>query len=213
MEISQNNQRKLILFVIATAQLMFVLDDTIANIALPSIQKEMSVPALTLPWIINAYLLAFGGLLLFGGKIGDLFGKRSVLRIGLIIFIGGSILGGIAPNDLILITARAIQGLGAALAAPNVLALIAINFPTGKPRNSAMAIYGAMSALGITVGVLLGGMLVDLLNWRWVFFINVPIGLILLGTRYLAEGKKGMGELDYLGAISGAAATLPLHTG
>ncbi|RYF79324.1 MAG: MFS transporter, partial [Chitinophagaceae bacterium] len=179
-EAKEGSRLKLALLVIATAQLMFVLDDTIANIALPSIQREMSVPALTLPWIINAYILAFGGLLLFGGRVGDLYGRRKIFRIGLIIFSVASLSGGLASNVSLLIAARGLQGIGAALAAPNALALIATNFPVGKPRNSAMAAYGAMSALGITIGVLLGGFLTATLGWRWVFFINIPIGLAVL---------------------------------
>ena len=130
------------LLVIATAQLMLVLDDTIANIALPSIQRELAVSAATLPWIINAYILAFGGLLLFGGRVGDLFGRRRVFRVGLGLFTLASLLGGLGLNAEMLIAARGLQGIGAALTAPNALALIATTFPVGKPRNSAMAVYG-----------------------------------------------------------------------
>src|SRR5688572_9610682 len=155
------------LLVIATAQLMLVLDDTIANIALPSIQRELGVSASTLPWIVNAYVLVFGALLLFGGRVGDLFGRRRVLRIGLGVFALASLLGGLGLNAGMLIAARALQGVGAALVAPNVLALIATTFPVGKPRNSAMAAYAAMSAVGMTVGILLGGVLTGLLSWRW----------------------------------------------
>ena len=122
------------LVVLATAQLMLVLDDTIANIALPSIQRELAVPAPILPWIINAYILAFGGLLLFGGRVGDLFGRRRVFRAGLALFSLASLLGGLGVNAEMLIGARALQGIGAALTAPNALALIATNFPIGKPR-------------------------------------------------------------------------------
>lgn len=202
------------LLVIATAQLMLVLDDTIANIALPSIQHDLGVSTATLPWIVNAYVLVFGSLLLFGGRLGDLFGRRKVLRVGLGIFVIASLLGGLGVNAELLIAARALQGIGAALVAPNVLALIATTFPLGKQRNSAMAVYGAMSALGITVGVLLGGVLVGLLDWRWVFWINVPIGLgVLLGTKVLAEGSRGRGRLDTLGAVVGTVAMIALTYG
>jgi EmrB/QacA subfamily drug resistance transporter len=202
------------LLVIATAQLMLVLDDSIANIALPSIQTDLDVSAANLPWVINAYVLVFGALLLFGGRVGDLLGRRRVLRIGLVVFVAASLLGGLAPNAGLLIAARALQGLGAALAAPNALALIATTFPMGKPRNSAMAVYGAMSALGIVAGVLLGGALTGLLDWRWVFFINVPIGLaVLAGTRVLAEGIRGRGRLDTPGAVTGTGAMVALVYG
>src|SRR4028119_1236679 len=184
------------LLVIATAQLMFVLDDTVANIALPSIQRDLGVPAAILPWIVSAYVLAFGGLLLFGGRLGDLYGRRRVLRTGLGVFTAASLVGGLGVNVEMLIASRGLQGIGAALAAPNVLALIATNLPVGKERNRAMAVYGAMSALGITIGVLLGGILVGLLSWRWVFFINIPIGLaVLAGSGVLVEGQPNPGRV------------------
>ena len=202
------------LLVIATAQLMLVLDDTIANIALPSIQRELAVSPATLPWIINAYILAFGRLLLFGGRVGDLFGRRRVFRAGLGLFALASLLGGLGGNAEMLIGARALQGIGAALTAPNALALIATNFPAGKPRNSAMAVYGAMSALGITIGVLLGGVLTGTLGWRWVFFINIPIGLaVLAGSGVLAEGERNRGRLDTPGALTGTGAMVALTYG
>ncbi|MPR09421.1 MFS transporter [Microvirga tunisiensis] len=202
------------LIVIATAQLMLVLDDTIANIALPSIQRELNVSSATLPWIINAYILAFGGLLLFGGRVGDLFGRRRVFRIGLGVFTVASFLGGLGTSAEQLIAARGLQGIGAALTAPNALALIATTFPVGKPRNSAMAVYGAMSALGITIGVLLGGVLTGLLSWRWVFFINIPIGLaVLAGSGVLVEGERHSSKLDVPGALSGTGAVVALTYG
>jgi EmrB/QacA subfamily drug resistance transporter len=192
------------LLVIATAQLMMVLDDTVANVALPSIQTDLDMTVAALPWVINAYVLAFGGLLLLGGRAGDLFGRRRMLRLGLVVFTVGSVVGGLAPTSELLIAARALQGVGAALVAPNALALIATTFSAGTPRNKAMAVYGAMSALGITGGVLLGGLLTGSLGWRWVLLINLPIGLaVLAGTRLLVDSERGTGRLDAVGAATG----------
>lgn len=204
----------LALLVIATAQLMLVLDDTVANVALPSIQADLGLSDPALPWVINAYVLAFGGLLLFGGRVGDLYGRRRVLRIGMVVFTAASVLGGLAPNGELLIGARGVQGIGAALAAPNALALIATTFPAGKPRNQAMAVYGAMSALGITGGVLLGGLLTGALSWRWVLLINLPIGLaVLAGTKVLVDDQRHTGHLDTFGAVTGTGGVAALAYG
>jgi EmrB/QacA subfamily drug resistance transporter len=202
------------LLVIATAQLMLVLDDSIANIALASIQSDLDVSASTLPWVITAYVLAFGGLLLFGGRAGDLFGRRRVFQVGVGLFTVASLLNGLAPSATVLLISRGLQGIGAALAAPNALALIAANFPSGEARNKAMAVYGAMSGLGITGGVLLGGLLTGALNWRWIFLINIPIGIaVLLGSRNLVEGGRSRGRLDVLGAVTGTVGILALAYG
>jgi EmrB/QacA subfamily drug resistance transporter len=193
----------LALMVIATAQLMLVLDDSIANIALPTIQNELGVSPGTLPWVINAYILAFGGLLLFGGRMGDLFGRRRMLQFGMTLFTVASLLAGFAETGAVLIAARGLQGVGAAMTAPNALALITTTFPEGAPRNKAMAVYGAMSGLGIVAGLLLGGVLTGTLGWRWVFFINVPIGLLVLaGSRTLVEAELHEGGLDLTGALT-----------
>ncbi|WP_138473456.1 MFS transporter [Poseidonocella sp. HB161398] len=211
---SEQQRLRLYLFVISVAQLMLVLDDTIANIALPSIQREFGVSAATLPWIVNSYILAFGGLLLFGGRVGDVYGRRRVLRIGMGIFTLASLLCGVAPNSEILIASRGIQGVGAALTAPNALALITATFPAGRERNSAMATYGAMSALGIVGGVIIGGLLTGLLSWRWVFLINVPIGIVLVAaSRVLREGERHKAPLDAVGAVIGAGAMFSLTFG
>ena len=199
------------LFVIAMAQLMLVLDDSIANVALPTIQRDLGISPANLPWVVNAYILAFGGLLLFGGRIGDLFGRRRVFQLGITLFTGASLLVGLAPTGALLIAARALQGIGAAITAPNVLALIATTFPEGKPRNNAIAIYGAMSALGIVLGLFLGGVLTGTLGWRSVFFINIPIGLaVFAGTRTLIEAERHTGRLDITGAITGTGGMVAL---
>jgi EmrB/QacA subfamily drug resistance transporter len=199
------------LLVIATAQLMLVLDDSIVNIALPSIQHELGVDPVHLPWIVNAYILAFGALLLLGGRIGDLYGRRRALQAGLAIFVLASLAGGIGFNSEMLIAARAVQGLGAALVAPNALALIATTFSERKARDAALSLYGAMSGLGIVVGLLLGGVLTGTLGWRWVFFINIPIGiLVLLGSRNLVEADRHPGSLDVRGAVLGTGGMVAL---
>jgi len=203
----KNSRRAAVpLVVIATAQLMLVLDDSIVNIALPSIQRELKVPETLLPWAVNAYLLAFGALLLLGGRIGDLWGRRRAFQAGIVIFTAASLAGGLASSIEMLIAARAMQGIGAALAAPNALALIATTFAERTLRDKALSLYGAMSGLGIVLGLLLGGVLTDLLGWRWVFFINVPIGLLVLaGTRTLVPAQRRPGRPGALGAVLGTA--------
>jgi EmrB/QacA subfamily drug resistance transporter len=199
------------LLVIATAQLMLVLDDSIVNIALPSIQRELGVTAEHLPWVVNAYILAFGALLLLGGRIGDLWGRRRTLQLGIAVFVIASLAGGLGQNVTMLIVARAVQGVGAALTAPNALALIATAFPDRKLRDLALSLYGAMSALGIVVGLLLGGVLTDLLDWRWVFFINIPIGLlVLLGSRSLVAAARHPGRVGTVGAVLGTGGMVAL---
>ncbi|MER8044167.1 MFS transporter [Streptomyces sp. NPDC094032] len=201
----------LALVVIASAQLMVVLDGTITNIALPSLKEDLDISASGLAWVVNSYVLAFGGLLLLGGKTGDLFGRRKVFRIGIAVFTLASLLGGFATSSELLIAARVLQGVGAAVAAPTALSLIATTFPEGAPRNKAMGVYAAMSGVGATVGLLLGGLLTEYLDWRWVFFVNVPIGLaVLFGTKVLAEGERVRGRLDVPGAVTGTAGLVSL---
>jgi EmrB/QacA subfamily drug resistance transporter len=199
------------LLVIATAQLMLVLDDSIVNVALPSIQSDLGVDPVHLPWIVNAYILTFGALLLLGGRLGDLWGRRRTLRVGLSLFVLGSLVGGLGQSAEVLIAARAAQGIGAALTAPNALALITTTFAERKTRDSALALYGAMSGLGIIVGLLAGGVLTDTLGWRWVFFINIPIGLMVLsGTRTLVAAEGHRGQLGATGAALGTGGMVAL---
>jgi EmrB/QacA subfamily drug resistance transporter len=199
------------LLVIATAQLMLVLDDSIVNIALPSIQHELGVSAVHLPWVVNAYILAFGALLLLGGRIGDLWGRRRTLQVGITVFILASLVGGLGQSTTMLIVARAVQGVGAAMVAPNALALIATTFSDRKTRDHALSLYGAMSGLGIVVGLLLGGELTGTLGWRWVFFINVPIGLLVLaGSSTLVGPETRTGRLSAIGAALGTGGMVAL---
>ncbi|MGH9045657.1 MAG: MFS transporter [Acidimicrobiales bacterium] len=192
------------LAVISTAQLMVVLDATVVNVALPSIQRGLHFSLSNLVWVTTAYALTFGGLLLFGGRTGDLFGRRRMFMIGIGIFSVASLAGGFAQSDIWLIVTRALQGVGGAIASPTALSLIATNFPEGEPRNRAMGVYAAMSGAGAAVGLLLGGVLTDLVSWRWVLFVNVPIGamVLLVTPMVLVESESRRGRLDVPGAIS-----------
>ncbi|MEU1709178.1 MFS transporter [Streptomyces sp. NPDC005706] len=204
----------LALLVIAAAELMVVLDATIVNIALPSIQSGLDMSDSGLAWVVNAYAVTFGGLMLLGGRAGDLFGRRRVFRLGIVTFVLASVLGGLAPNAALLISARVLQGLGAAVAAPTALALIATNFPEGKPRNRAMGTYAAMAGVGSVLGLILGGLLTEYLDWRWVLLVNIPIGIgVLAGTTVLEEADRDNGRLDALGAAVGTAGLLCLIYG
>ncbi len=193
----------LALLVIAAAQLMLVLDNTIVAVALPSMQSGLHLAGSDLNWLITAYALAFGGLLLVGGRAGDLFGRRRVFRIGLVLFAGASLLGGLAGTGAILIGARVLQGVGAAIAAPTALSLLATTFPAGPARNKALGVYGAMGGLGSVIGLLLGGALTEYLDWRWVMFVNIPIAIaVLFGSGVLVEGERDRGKIDLPGAIT-----------
>ncbi len=205
----------LALVVIATAQLMVVLDATIVNVALPHIQHALGFSGTGLEWVVNAYALTFGGLLLLGGRAGDILGRKRVFIAGIILFSAASLLGGFATSQAWLLGARALQGVGGAIVAPTALALVATNFPEGRPRNRAMGVYAAMSIGGAAVGLLAGGVLTSYLSWRWVFFVNVPIGIIvaLLAPRALAESQRRPGRFDLPGAITGTLGLVALVYG
>ncbi len=193
------------LAVIATAQLMVVLDATIVNVALPHIQHALGFSGTNLEWVINAYALAFGGLLLLGGRSGDLLGRRRVFIFGILLFSAASLFGGFATNQAWLLTARVIQGAGGAFAATTALSLVAVTFPEGRQRNRAMGVYAAMSVAGGAVGLLAGGILTTYASWRWVLFVNVPIGLAvaLAAPRVLGESARRRGRFDLPGALTG----------
>jgi MFS family permease len=197
----------LALLVIATAQLMLVLDDTIVNVALPSMQRPLHLPTAHLNWVISFYVLTFGGLMLAGGRAGDLFGRLRVFRLGIVVFILASLAGGFSPNGTALIIARSVQGCGAAIAAPGALSLLTTTFPAGSARTKALGVYGAMGGLGSVVGLLLGGALTEYLSWRWVLFVNVPIAIaVLAGTSTLVPGDSERGRLDVPGAVTATLA-------
>ena len=193
----------LALFVIACAQLMIVLDGTVVNIALPHIKTALNFTDSSLQWVVTGYALALGSLLLLGGRLGDIYGRRRLFTIGIGVFAFASLLGGIAPNAGLLLAARVLQGAGAAMAQPAALALINTTFPPGKERNKAMGVYAAMSGIGAAIGLILGGVLTEI-DWRWTMLINVPIGLIVmfLAPRVLVESDGHEGSLDILGAVT-----------
>jgi EmrB/QacA subfamily drug resistance transporter len=195
----------LALAVIATAQLMVVLDATIVNVALPHIQRALGFSDSNLEWVVNAYALTFGGLLLLGGRAGDLLGRRRIFIAGVLVFSLASLLGGFAASPAWLLAARALQGVGGALAAPTALSLIAVTFPEGPPRSRAMGVYAAMSVSGAAVGLVVGGLLATYATWRWVLFVNVPIGIVvaLAAPRVLADSERRRGRFDLPGAITG----------
>ncbi|WP_256795461.1 DHA2 family efflux MFS transporter permease subunit [Terrabacter sp. Ter38] len=196
----------LALLVICAAQLMIVLDGTIVNIALPHIETDLGFSQANLQWVITIYTLAFGGVLLLGGRLGDLYGRRRLFFWGIVLFTLASLVAGVAQNEAMMLAARAVQGLGGALAAPNALALITTTFPAGRERNRAMGVFAAMSGAGAAIGLILGGVLTEI-DWRWNFFINLPIGIVvaILALRILTESEDGGGTLDIPGAITSIA--------
>ena len=200
-----NRRLGLALLVIATAQLMVVLDATIVNVALPHIQQALGFSGSGLEWVVNAYAVTFGGLLLLGGRAGDILGRRRVFVFGLLLFSAASLFGGFATSQAWLLTARAVQGVGGAVIAPTALALITTNFPEGGERNRAFGVYAAMASAGSAAGLLLGGILTTYLSWRWVLFVNVPIGILVAAAapRVLAESPRRPGRIDVAGAITG----------
>jgi EmrB/QacA subfamily drug resistance transporter len=194
----------LALLVIASAQLMVVLDATIVNIALPHIKEALDFSPTGLSWVLNSYTLVFGGLLLLGGRAGDLFGRRRMFMTGVLIFALASLLGGFAWDKGWLLAMRALQGVGGAIASPTALSLITTTFAEGRERNRAFGVYAAVSGAGAAIGLILGGLLTDYLSWRWVLFVNAPIGLaIAVATPYvLKESPRGAGRFALADAVS-----------
>ncbi len=202
-----NRRLGLALFVIATAQLMVVLDSAIVNVALPHIQRALGFSGSGLEWVVTAYAVTFGGLLLLGGRSGDLLGRRKIFIAGLLLFSLASLFGGFATSEAWLLIARAAQGVGGAMIAPTALALITTTFPEGAQRNRAMGVYAAMSGGGAAVGLIAGGLLTTYLSWRWVMFVNVPIGIVtaILAGYVLSESTRRRGRFDLPGAITSTA--------
>ena len=205
----------LALTIIAASQLMVVLDATIVNIALPQMQQALGFSTSNLSWVLNAYTLTFGGLLLLGGRAGDILGRRRVFVAGILVFTLASFLGGLATSAGWLLAARALQGVGAAVAAPTALSLITTNFAEGEERNRAFGVFSAVAVSGSAIGLIAGGMLTSWLSWRWVLFVNVPIGLLLafLAPLYITESERQPGRFDLGGALTSTAGMTALVYG
>jgi EmrB/QacA subfamily drug resistance transporter len=183
--------KNLALLLLALTQFMIVVDASIVNVALPSIGRELEFSRENLSWVINAYTLVFGGFLLLGGRMADLLGRRRLFMLGLGVFSAASLVGGFSSNDVMLIIARAFQGLGAALVSPAALSIVTTTFAEGAERNRALGVWGAVAGAGGAAGVLLGGVLTEYLGWEWVLWVNVPIGAlaIFLAPRLLPESR------------------------
>jgi EmrB/QacA subfamily drug resistance transporter len=203
----QRDRRNITLAVVLCAQLMIVLDMTVVNIALPSMATGLHLSATSLSWVLNAYALTFGGLLLLGGRAGDILGRRQAFMAGLVIFTLASLAGGLATSSGLLLAARAVQGAGGAIASPAVLAAIVGSFPEGRERVRALSIFTAVTMGGSSLGLVLGGLITQWASWRWVFFINVPIGIavVALAPRLLANSQRQRGRFDAAGAITSTA--------
>jgi EmrB/QacA subfamily drug resistance transporter len=203
------------LALICLAQLMAALDVTIVNLSLPSLQQAMDLSNAGLAWVVDAYTLTYGGLLLLGGRAGDLLGHRRTLVLGASVFVVASAAAGLAHDPATLLAARAGQGLGAAFATPTGLALITTLVPAGQRRSRALVVFGAMGGLGITLGLVLGGVLTEYASWRWVFLVNLPLGALLVaaGPRVLPSTRGPRRRLDVAGAGVGTAGLLALVYG
>jgi EmrB/QacA subfamily drug resistance transporter len=201
------DRRNITLAVVLCAQLMIVLDMTVVNVALPSMASGLHLSATGLSWVLNAYTLTFGGLLLLGGRAGDVLGRRTTFMAGLALFTLASLAGGLAVSPAMLLTARAVQGVGGAIATPAVLATIVSSFPEGRERVRALGAFTAVAMGGASLGLVLGGIITEWASWRWVFFVNVPVGaaVIAVTPRLLARGQRLAAKLDLAGALTSTA--------
>ncbi|MFD6161777.1 MFS transporter [Nocardia sp. NPDC060256] len=205
----------LVLVTLLTCQLMIILDITVMNVALPRIRTDLEFSATGLSWVMNAYTLVFGGLLLLGGRAGDLFGRRNLFIAGTTLFTLASLAGGLAPSATWLLVARVVQGIGAAMAGPSTLALLTTTFTEPKARIRVLALFSGMSSAGFAIGLILGGLLTQWLSWRSVLFINVPFGLVVvvLALRYLPDAVRKPAHLDLPGAVTATGGVAALVYG
>lgn len=208
-------RRALALWIVLAAQLMLAMDFLIVVVALPRIQPDLGFSPAGLTWVPNAFGLAFGGLLLLGGRLGDMIGQVRACRIGLIVFVVASLVGGLAPSPSVLIAARVVQGIGAALAAPSVLALVMVMARDETERARGLSLFTAVSSIGASAGLILGGVLTDYLSWRWALLINVPVGLLVVLAigRLVAETHPKPARLDVAGALTATFGSVALVYG
>jgi EmrB/QacA subfamily drug resistance transporter len=204
-----------VLALVAIAQFMVVLDATVVNVALPTIKRDVGFSEQSLSWVLNAYTLMFGGFLLLGGRLADRLGRRRLFVAGIALFSGASLVCGVSQSEGMLLVARGVQGLGGALVSPAALSILLTTFAEGSERNRALAVWGAIAGAGGALGLLLGGVIVQVLSWRWVFFINVPIGAVVLAlaSRILPESRSESatrGGYDAEGAVSITLGTIAL---
>jgi len=202
----QGRSRWLALIILCLGDLMIVLDSTVVNVALPSIRSDLGFSETSLVWVVNAYLLTYGGFLLLGGRLGDLYGHRKLFLIGIVFFTVASLACGLANSQTLLIVARAIQGLGGAVVSAVALSLIMLLFTEDGERAKAMGVFGFVMAGGGTIGVLLGGLLTDALNWHWVFLVNIPVGALVVALCLALVPDDHAGakneRLDIAGAVT-----------
>ena len=214
---SSSTNRWLILVIACLAQFMVVLDATIVNVALPSIQRGLHFSPANLQWVVNGYTLIFGGFLMLGGRAADLLGRRRLFMVGVAVFAGASLLNGVAQSSTMLILGRGLQGLGGALVSPAALSIVMTTFQDRSERTRALGVWSAIAAGGAAFGLLLGGVLTDLVSWRWNFFVNVPVGIatVMLALRYVPESRADLGHrrFDAAGATTVTAGLLAIVFG
>src|SRR5436305_3830093 len=189
-----DRDRWIALVVLCAGFLMIILDQTIVNVALPSIQSDLGFSQSSLAWVVNAYLITFGGLLLLAGRLGDLIGRRGIFMVGLGVFVGASLLCAVAQSEAVLIGARFVQGVGGAMTSAVILGMIVTMFPEPREQAKAIGVYSFVASAGGSIGLLLGGVLTEAINWHWIFFVNLPIGVAtgVLAMR-LVDRDEGIG--------------------
>lgn len=208
MKHSRKNHRSFAFFLLSLGQMMCILDISIVNIAIPSIQRELHLSSASLHWIVTAYVLTYGGFLLVGGRLGDLLGRRRMFLFGLGLFTVASAIGGMAQNLMMLALSRAGQGIGGAILTPTIVSFVAGLYPEGERRHRALALLGAIGGAGYALGLILGGLLTSQAGWRWVFYINLPIGILVMAASLwaLPETRREKKPINIPGAIAATSA-------